>query len=60
MVGLFEGQSTTLGAYPPDGEFGKARFTFAQGAARASAARTSGDASRGRTIVFAVKLLVMK
>jgi hypothetical protein len=53
MVGLFAGQSTTAGAYPPDGEFGNARFSAAKGPARASAARTSGDASRGRTIVFA-------
>jgi hypothetical protein len=49
-VGLVEGQFTASGAYPPDGEFGKARSAIIIPAARASAANTSGEASLGRTI----------
>lgn len=49
-VGLVEGQSTAPGAYPPLGEFGNARSASIMGIASASAASTSGEASRGRTI----------
>lgn len=50
IVGLVEGQSTAAGAYPPEGEFGRARSAKIMGIASASAASTSGEASRGRTI----------
>lgn len=50
IVGLVEGQFTDPGAYPPDGEFGRARSAIIIPAARASAASTSGEASLGRTI----------
>lgn len=50
IVGLVEGQFTDPGAYPPEGEFGKARSAMILGAARASAANTSGEASLGTTI----------
>jgi hypothetical protein len=50
IVGLVEGQFTDPGAYPLDGEFGRARSAIIMPAARASAANTSGEASLGRTI----------
>jgi hypothetical protein len=50
MVGRFAGQFTASGAYPPEGELGRARFAADNGTARASAANNSGEASRGRTV----------
>jgi hypothetical protein len=57
IVGLVAGQLTTAGAYPPEGEFGNARLMPDNGTASASAARISGEASRGTTIAFAITLL---
>jgi hypothetical protein len=47
IVGRFKGQSTAAGAYPPEGESGKARFSAANGGARAAAAaaNVSGELS---------------
>ena len=49
MVGLFSGQVTCAGAYPPDGELGNARFIAAVCPPRTSPATTSGEASRNMT-----------
>lgn len=38
MVGLSDGQLTGPGAYPPEGESGRARLAAARGTSRASAA----------------------
>jgi hypothetical protein len=49
IAGLFSGQVTCAGAYPPDGEFGNARFIAANCAPRASPATISGESSRNMT-----------
>ena len=59
IVGLVSGQVTTAGAYPPDGEFGKARFASYNVAASVSSAKALGDASRGSTIEPAAKISVV-
>lgn len=55
IVGLSAGQATEAGAYPPEGELGRARLTAAIGRAIASGANTSSGASRGITIEFAAE-----
>lgn len=55
MVGLAARHGTTAGAYPPEGESGKARFTAALGTAGAAGAYSS-DACCGRTIVEAGRM----
>lgn len=49
MVGRSAGQETSIGAYPPEGEFGSARSTAAPATARESTSCILGEASRGTT-----------
>jgi len=53
IVGRSAGQSTIWGAYPPDGEFGRARFEVEESKemARGSADSDSKEASRGNTFL---------
>ena len=56
IVGLAARHGTSPGAYPPEGESGKERFTAAIGTASAAAAYSSGDTSCGRKIVNAGRM----